>query len=164
MSKKNRKRTYPHKDVTICLDAGLAAERDALMASIGARRSPAEVKAVKELEDRMRDSLLTIRVVGVPRLEYAKIQRAHPGKSQGQAFDPETFFMDFIYKTGFEVDGDEVSKLSDWERSEWDEVAGGLTEGEFTELATAVHICNIERVNTAFLSSSSGLTEDSTQN
>ena len=164
MSKKNRTRTYPHQDVTICLDAGLAAERDALLQKVKGRKSPADVKAVKDLEDRMRDSLLTIRVVGVPRVEYAKVQRAHPGKTPLQAFDPDTFFMDFIYKTGFEVDGDEVSKLSEWNRSEWDEITEGLTDGEWSDLCQAVHDTNVERVSTGFLSVSSGQTEPSTPN
>jgi hypothetical protein len=163
MSKKNRTRTYPHRDVTICLDAGLAAERDALMVRVKGRKSPADAKAVKELEDRMRDSLLTIRVTGVPRLEYAKVQRAHPSKNPLQSFDPDTFFMDFIYKTGFEVDGDEVTRLSEWNRSEWDEIADGLTDAEFTALATAVHETNVERVETGFLSVSSAQTGHSTQ-
>lgn len=163
MSKKNRTRTYPHRDVTICLDAGLAAERDALLQKVKGRKSPADVKAVRDLEDRMRDSLLTIRVTGVPRAEYAKIQRAHPGKTPMQSFDPDTFFPDFIYKTGFEVDGDEVSKLSEWARSEWNEIADGLTDAEFTALATAVHETNVQRVETGFLSAGSGQTEPSTQ-
>lgn len=163
MSKK-RTRTYPHRDVTICLDAELAAERDELMKRVKGRKSPADVKAVRELEDRMRDSLLTIRVTGVPRAEYAKIQRAHPGKSPLQAFDPDTFFMDFIYKKGFEVDGDTVTPLSSWNRSEWDEIADGLTDAEFTALAEAVHETNVQRVETGFLFNGSALTEPSSQN
>lgn len=165
MSKKNRTRTYPYKDVTICLDAALVSERDALMVKVGkGRKSPEVAKQIHDLEARMRESLLTVRVTGVPRAEYSKIQRAHPGKTATQAFNPDTFFTDFVYKTGFEVDGDEVTRLSEWDRSEWDEIADGLTDVEFTELATAVHETNVQRVETGFLSRGSGQTEPSSQN
>ena len=159
---KNRTRTYPHRDVTICLDAMLGMERDALL--VKKRLSPSEVKQLKDLETRMQDSLLTVRVVGVPRAEYAKIQRAHPGVTPLQAFNPDTFFYDFIYKTGSEVDGDEVSPLSEWKRSEWDEITEGLTEGEWNDLAQAVHDVNVKRVETGFLSRGSAATEPSSQN
>jgi hypothetical protein len=165
MSKKNRTRTYPHKDVTICLDGAAAAERDALMVKVGkGRRSPEVAKQIRDLEDRLRESLLTIRVTGVPRAEYDKIQRAHPGKTAVQAFNPDTFFTDFVYKTGFEVDGDEITRLSEWDRHEWDEIADGLTDAEFTAVATAVHEMNVQRVETGFLSRGSVQTEPSSQN
>jgi len=156
---KNRKRTYPHKDITICLDAELGAKRDALMT----QRGPQAKKQLIALEQKMQESLLTIRVMGVPRAEYVKIQRAHPGTTPVQAFNPDTFFLDFIYKTGFEVDGDEVTKLSTWDRSEWDEIADGLTDGEWSDLATAVHEMNATRVETGFLSRSSVQTGHSSQ-
>lgn len=159
MSKKI-KRTYPHKDVTLCLDAGLAAERDALMK----QRGPQAKKHLAELEARMRDSLITIRVCGVSRAEYRKIQQAHPSKTATQAFDPDTFFLDFIYKTGYEVDGDEVTKLSTWDRADWDEIADGLTEGEWSDLAVAVHETNATKVETGFLSRGSVSTEPSVPN
>lgn len=157
---KNRTRTFPHRDVTICLDGAASADREMLLAK--QRRTPAEAKQLKEIEARMKDSLLTIRVVGVSRAEYAKIQRAHPGTSPMQAFNPDTFFYDFIYKTGFEVDGDEVTPLSSWNRSEWDAITADLTEGEWNDLAQAVHDMNVKRVETGFLSRGSVTTEPST--
>lgn len=157
---KNRTRTYPYEDVTICLNAELAAERDALMS----QRGPQAKKALAELESRMRDSLLTIRVTGAPRAEYMKIQRAHPATTATQTFNPDTFFLDFIYKTGFEVDGETVTRLSEWPRAEWDEIADGLTEGEWSDLAVAVHRTNATRVETGFLSRGSVSTEPSAPN
>ena len=158
---KTRKRTYGHRDITICLDAELGSERDALIAN--KRKSPDEAKRLKQIEEEMRESLLTIRVVGVPRAQYAKIQGAHPGKpGTMQAFNPDTFFSDFIYKTGFEVEDDgNLSKLSEWNRSEWDEIADGLTDGEYTDLASAVFDLNKTRPDTGFLSRGSASTEPS---
>lgn len=156
---KNRTRTYPHVDVTICLDAALAAEREGLLA----QRGPVAAKQLKALEESMRDSLLTVRVMGVPRGEYMKIQRAHPGQTPLQAFNPDTFFYDVIYKTGFEVEADgTLTRLADWKRSEWDEITDGLTEGEWNDLAQAVHNVNVNRVETGFLSRGSAQTEPST--
>jgi len=158
---KNRTRTFPHRDVTICLDGAASADREMLLSK--QRRTPAEAKQLKDIEERMKDSLLTIRVVGVSRAEYAKIQRAHPGATPMQAFNPDTFFYDFIYKTGFEVAGDEVSKLSEWDRADWDAITEDLTEGEWNDLAQAVHDMNVERVETGFLSRGSATTEPSSQ-
>lgn len=160
---KNRTRTYPHRDVTICLDGERGGERDDLLGKKreGGRLTPDEAKRLKQLEAEMRDSLLTVRIPGVPRSEYLKIQRAHPAKNPIQAFDPDTFFYDFAYKKGFEVDGEEVTPLSEWKRAEWDDITEGLTEGEWNDLAQAVHDMNVKRLDTGFLSRGSGATEPS---
>lgn len=160
MSKK-RTRTYLHRDVTICLDAGLSLERDELLG----KRGPQAKKQLLELEERMRDSLLTIRVVGVPRPEYVAIQRAHPPKSALEAFNPDTFFTDFVYKTASEVEADgSLSKLSEWPRRDWDEIADGLTQGEFYALAKAIEETNVGRVDTRPLLRGSVSTEPSSPN
>jgi len=154
---KNRKRTYGYRDIQICLDAALGAERDSLMAK--ARRSPAEAKRIAEIEQEMRESIITIRVVGVPRMEYGKLQKPHidaTGK-----LDVERFFSDFIYKTGFEIEDGELSPLSDWKRREWDELSEGLTDAEYTALANAVIVLNQTRTDTGFLSLGSDAMEPS---
>lgn len=167
MSFTSKKRTFPHRDVTLCLDAALAAERDALMARISSadRKSPADAKALSDIEERMRESIVTIRVCGVPYATYLKIQNAHPRREgRMEAFNPETFYSDFIYKTGFEVDGGEPKKLSEIPRREWDEFVENLTTAEIEALARVVEETNGQRVETAFLSLGSGSTEPSSQN
>ena len=159
MSKKNRKRTYGFRDVTLCTDAALGAERDALIAKN--RRSPVEAKRLADLEKEMRESLITIRVSGVPRMDYSKLQR--PFISANGELDFDRFFTDFIFKTGFEVEADgTVTKLSDgWSRSEWDEFSEGLTDAEYSDLANAVAAMNKTRMETGFLSRGSTATEPS---
>jgi len=162
LSSKLSKRTFPTQDVTICLDAALGTERDALIAK--ARRSPADAKALKKLEDEMRDSLVTIRVTGVPYVEFLKIQRSHPGRKgvDFTGFNTETFWGDFIYKTASVVEDDgSLSRLSEMPRKEWDEFSEGLTAADLDALAIAVDATNNKRVATDFLSRGSASTEPS---
>lgn len=165
LSSKRGKRSFPYTDITLCLDAALAAERDSLMREIAKSKvAPSVKKRLNEIENQMRDSLLTVRVTGVPYPEYMKIQRAHP-KRNGipEVFNPETFYSDFVYKTGYEVDGENLTKLSDQPRKDWDEIVGELTTGEMTVLANAVESNNGRPVETGFLSQGSASTEPSPQ-
>ncbi len=159
LADKLSKRTFPTQDVTICLDAALGAERDALMT----QRGPAAAKRLKALEEKMRDSLVTIRVTGVPYGEYLKVQRQHPGRKgiDFTGFNTETFWGDFIYKTASIVDGDDVQKLTDVPRKQWDELVDGLTAADLDALAIAVDATNSKRVETGFLSIGSASTEPS---
>lgn len=172
LAEKKNKRTYPTKDVTICLDAALSAERDRLMARQAqpsddrVRSGKASIaKEIAALEDRMRDSLLTIRVTGTDYATYNSVQFAHkPRKGRMEAFNPTTFFTDIVYKTSYEVDGDELVALRDQPRGDWDEIANGLTDAEFTELANAVIATNGVRAATGFLDrNASGTTPDSSE-
>lgn len=164
------KRTFPTRDVVLCLGAGMSAERELALAEVArltreqddAReagssrmRNPqlaAARKKVANLEDRMRDSMVTIRVTGLPYAEYNSIQFAHkPRKGHNEAYNPISFFPDVVYKSSFEVDGDEVTKLSDTPRSAWDALVEGMTDAEFTELANAVIAVNGIKAGTGFL-------------
>lgn len=157
-SEKLGKRTFPTRDVTICLDAALGAERDALMSV----RGPQAKKQLAELEERMRDSLVTIRVTGVPVGLYVKLQGMHPRRDgRAEVFNPETFYPDFVYRTASIVEGDELEKLSELPRAQWDEFAENLTTAELNALAQAVHDTNTEKVETGFLSRGSATTEPS---
>ena len=159
MALTGKTRTYPTEDVTICLDAALSAERDRLTGE----RGPDAAKRIKELEERMRDSLITIRVTGVPYAEYLKIQHTHPARSgRYEPFNKETFYPDFVYKTGYEVEADgSLSKLSENPRKVWDEIASGFTVAELVALMQAVDRVNETRAETGFLSRGSALTEPS---
>lgn len=172
LSEKLAKRTFPTKDVQLCLDAALSAERDALMAELSAARKKSDArlsstskgltKQVAELEDQMRAATITIRITGMPFAEYNKIMRAHPPRSGRQeVFDPETFYPDVAYKAGSLVEGDQVTKLSESPRAEWDELMGVLTDGEFDALALAVNSVNRTLSGVGFLGRSSEQTDDS---
>lgn len=177
------KRTFPTLEVPICLDAALSAEYDSAVASVDrlskAQRLAAEAgssrarnpelasarKTADEVKARMRESTLVVRVVGVPFAEYNKIQRAHPGrKGHAEAFNPYTFFGDFLYKTATwrEPDG-EWEPISATAREQWDKLVDNLTDGEYEQLANAVHALNKRPQTAAFLvDSASTRTSDET--
>jgi len=158
MSFTEKKRTYRFTDVEVCLDAALSSERDALMVDKG----PAVAKRIKEIESQMRDSIVTLRISGVPYQKYLQVQRAHPArKGRVEAFDPETFYPDFVYKHGAEVEGETVTPLSESPRSQWDEFVSGFTTAEINAIASAVEETNGRRADTGFLSRGSAATEPS---
>lgn len=155
LSSYRAKRTFPSRTVTICLDAALSAEKDRLMRqrfAAGDKIPPALAKAFKDLDARMADSLLTIKVVGVPFAEYHKIQMAHPArKNVNEMYNPLTFYPEAVYKTGFLVEGDEETPLRDSPRREWDELVSALTSAEMIALTEAVDDVNGNRVNPDFM-------------
>lgn len=161
------KRTFPSIVVTICLDAALSAEKDQIQRQIfaaGERKPPALVKAMRELDDRMLESCLKIRVVGVSFAEFQKIQLAHPGrKGQQEPYNPVTFYPDVVYKTSLLVEGDVESPLSDQARSDWDAIVADLTTAEMSALVDAVDEVNGRRVNPDFLLPGSTATPDSSE-
>lgn len=175
LADKISKRTFPTKDVVLCLDAALAAERDALVADLAQARksgegrlasSPVEklTKQINELEERMRDSLVTIRVAGLPFAEYNKIMRAHPPrKGKQEAYNVETFFPDVVYKSGSLVEGDEVTKLSESPRTEWDALVEVLTDKEFDTLVEGVIATNRTMQEVGFLARGSATTAASSE-
>jgi hypothetical protein len=154
LSDKLALRTFPTRDVTLCLDADLSSQRDTLMAKIDSARKDSRARSgisglqrqIAELEASMRASLVVIRVTGLPYAEYNKIMRAHPPKKgQLSNFNPETFYSDLVYKSAALVDGDQVQPLVDVARSEWDQLVASLTDGEFDMLAGAALEVNRER-------------------
>jgi hypothetical protein len=175
LADKISKRTFPTKDVVLCLDAALGAERDAALAELAEARSRDSgrlasnttaplVQKVNEIEDRLRDSLITIRVVGLPFAEYNKIMRAHPPrKGKQEAYNVETFFPDVVYKSGSLVEGDEVTKLTDSDRKEWDALVDLLTDKEFDVLVDAVLATNRTLQEVGFLGRGSATTTDSSE-
>lgn len=155
LSSYRAKRTFPSRTVTICLDAALSAEKDRLLRqrfAAGDKVPPALAKAFKDLDARMTESLLTIKVVGVPFAEYHKIQMAHPArKDVREPYNPLTFYPDVVYKTGLLVEGETETPLRDSPRGEWDELVAGFTSAEMIALTEAVDDVNGNRVNPDFL-------------
>lgn len=173
-SEKLAKRTFPTRDVKLCLDAGLVAERDAVMAQIRQTQGPdARVrsgagvlqKRAAELEEQMRESLITIRVTGLPYALYNKIMRNHPPrKGKAEAFNPESFYSDLVYKSSSLVEGETLQPLTEVPRAEWDQLIESLTDGEFDILAGAALEVNRERGRQiGFFETDSGTTPTSSE-
>lgn len=159
LSEKLSKRTLPTQDVTLCLDGALTAERDALLSRIAElekkRQKDAEagsdrarnpelakaLKAVADIEERMRESQVTLRISGLPFVEYNTIMRAHPPKKGAQSpFNAETFFL-AAAKVSAQYVGDdgELEAISD---DDWSVLEQSLTDGEHDLLANAVLFVN----------------------
>lgn len=148
LSDKLQHRTFPTKDVTLCLDAALSAERDAAMAELVEARSqdsgrlagnaarPIQ-KRIDEIESRMRDSLVTLRITGLPFAEYNKCVHANPPrKGRQETFNPTTFFLYVARKSSEYID--EAGAAHPITGEEWDQIEAGLTDGEHDNLANAV--------------------------
>lgn len=172
LSDKIAKRTFPTQDVVLCLDGELSQEREkALQAVADARKNnrlagggvKAVLDRVADIESRMKDSIVTVRVVGLPFAQYNKIQHAHPPrKGHMEAFNPLTFFTDVVYKSSLLVvpDTDPVP-LTATPRKEWDEFVDALTDAEFGQLARAVAEVNNTGREYGFLGRPSEATLDS---
>jgi hypothetical protein len=148
LSDKLQHRTFPTKDVTLCLDAALSAERDAAMAELvkakdadsgrlAGNGTGAIQKRITEIESRMRDSLVTLRITGLPFADYNKAVHANPPrKGRQETFNPTTFFLYVARKSTQYID--EAGAAHDITGEEWDRIESGLTDGEHDNLATAV--------------------------
>jgi hypothetical protein len=145
LSDKLQHRTFPTKDVTLCLDAALSAERDAAMAELAKQQQDSRLasgkgaiqKRITEIESRMRDSLVTLRITGLPFAEYNKAVHANPPrKGRQETFNPTTFFLYVARKSTQYID--EAGEAHDITGEEWDRIESGLTDGEHDNLATAV--------------------------
>jgi hypothetical protein len=175
LADKISKRTFPTKDIVLCMDSALSAERDAAIVDLAAARKSGEgrlassptatlTKRIAELEEQMRDSLVTVRVVGMPFQAYNKIMAAHPPrKGKQEAYNVETFFPDVVYKAGSLVEGDQVTPLSDTPRGEWDSLVEVLTDKEFDALVEAVIATNRTMQEVGFLARGSATTPDSSE-
>jgi hypothetical protein len=174
LSDKLQHRTFPTKDVVLCLDAALSAERDAAMAELVKANDPAtrrlagnggrEVqKRIDAIEDRMRESLVTLRITGLPFAEYNKCVHANPPrKGKQETFNPVTFFLYVARKSATYVEGDEALPISD---EDWAALEGALTDGEHDNLANAVIEVNRTQglQGVGFLGRASATTTDSSE-
>lgn len=174
LSDKLQHRTFPTKDVTLCLDAALSAERDAAMAElVKAREDDAKrlagnaarpiQKRIDDIEERMRDSLVTLRVTGLPFAEYNKCVHANPPrKGKQEAFNPTTFFLYVARKSAKYIDDSGAHDISP---EEWEQIEAGLTDGEHDTLANAVIEVNRTQglQGVGFLGRASGTTPDSSE-
>lgn len=134
LSEKLAGKKFPHRDLTICLDADLLLEREQLK-SRNDDRLTGKSSAVKALEKRIADASVTIRVNGMPFAKYQALMARHPGrKGKQEPFNPVTFFP--------AVAGEKAEYLEDGEwvpigADEWKNLTDALTDGEFDRIAQA---------------------------
>lgn len=168
-------RKMPHKDVPICLDLDLLAQRETAMRAISTTRkgvddqrlvsreiSPA-TRALEEIEQQIRDSSITIRIIGVDRTTYNQwLLACPPRKGKQEQFDPK-FFMHAAKHSAVYVDEHGAEhEISD---DEWNEIDKMLTDGEHDRISEAVVYVNraVGAVDVGFFGNGSGMTRDSSE-
>ena len=172
-------RVMPHKDVPICLDLNLITERNEALSRLEAAhrasrregeermvgRAPAVAEARAALDDidsRIRDASIVIRITGVDRATYNGFFLAcPPRKAMHDAFLSSKFFMHVARNTGTYVD--ESGAEHEITIAEWNVIDEKITDGEHDRLAQAVLAVNREAgaADLGFLGAASETTRDS---
>lgn len=162
-------RTFPQKDVTLCLDAGLAVEREQIVTELAKARADTRLagntakvqKLIADIESRMTESLVTLRITGLPFAEYNKALQANPPrKGRNEDFNASTFFLYVARRSAKLVEGDTLSDIS---AEEWDALESALTDGEHDAIASAVIEVNRTKTGNAFLGRVSGVNRSSSE-
>jgi hypothetical protein len=170
-------RQMPTEDVRICLNLNLIRERDramgALAAAYSAQKSDQRMvgdspdvagarAAVTDVEERIREKSIVLRITGVDRGRYNRFMlECPPKKGTAGSFDPSKFFMHVAKNTAQYVDErGEVHAISP---EEWAAIDKQITDGEHDRIAKAVIAVNREAGGSdiGFLSDDSAPTTDS---
>lgn len=168
-------RKFPTKDITLCLDGELSQQRDSALAEFAQAKQraserltgggTAEIqKRIDAIEDQMRDSLVTIRITGLPFAEYNKcIQACPPRRGKQEMFNASTFFLHTARRSSQYLDGDGTPQPITSE--EWDQIEAALTDGEHDQIASAVIDVNRTQglTGVGFLGRASATTPDSSE-
>lgn len=168
-------RKMPHKDVPICLDLDLLAQREEAMRAVSSRRQAvqdarlvtssgaAEADArVAELEQQIQESSITLRVKGVDRLTYNRwLVECPPRKGKQEPFDSTKFFMHAAKNSAVYVDEDGAE--NEIGADDWATIDKMLTDGEHDRIAQAVVHVNrsVGAVDVGFFVNASETTRDS---
>ena len=170
-------RKMPTTDVRICLDLELLHERDTAMRDV--QRAYTENKrdqrmagdskaltdaraAVADVEQRIHDNSLLLRITGVDRLRYNQLMaQCPPQRGQNTPFDPTKFYMHVARHTAKYVD--ENGDIHDIDGKEWSAIDKAITDGEHDRIAKAVLEVNrtVGGEEIAFLDDASATTTDS---
>lgn len=140
--------------VVVCLDGAGASERDRLFTErqslkpSDGRMSKSPVKAIDEriaaVEERLRESLLTIEVEALPAPKWSKIKRECPpdpkdAMSRAAGFNVSVAVQQALVAASRVVDGDEVEALS---QADWGRLHEALSGGDWDRLVMAVLALN----------------------
>lgn len=170
-------RKMPTKNVRICLDLDLLRERDEAVRAVASAYNQqksdermvgagpqlaAAQAAVTDVENRIREASIIIKLTGVDRTTYNRFLLAcPPRKGKQESYDSSKFFMHVARETGVYVDenGDEHPILPE----EWAAIDKTITDGEHDRIAQAVIEVNREvgGQDIAFLGDASATTRDS---
>lgn len=170
-------RKMPTKNVRICLDLDLLRERDEAVRAVASAYNQqksdermvgtgpqlaAAQAAVADVENRIREASIIIKLTGVDRTTYNRFLLAcPPRKGKQESYDSSKFFMHVARETGVYVDenGDEHPILPE----EWAAIDKTITDGEHDRIAQAVIEVNREvgGQDIAFLGDASATTRDS---
>lgn len=157
-------RRLPEKDVAICLDLTLLAERDQAMKKVQdaarahadatkpspdapmAGGSPAKAKkdldaaraAVAEVEERIAAKSIVLRIFGVDRITYNQWMLASPPrKGRQETYDASKFFM-LAAKNSAKFVSKKDGELKDITPAQWARIDKTITDGEHDRIAAAV--------------------------
>lgn len=170
----------PTYDVKISLDGALSAARDEAMRehveaarqvrgiADGADNREAQARMRKaqknlhEIDQQLKDSVITIRFTGVSYKLWSQFVRENPPrKGQKEIANPETLYAYVARRTGQLVEND--GSLVDIDKADWDALEDALTDGEYGEIMKAIGTVNagVGRAGIGFLSRASGTTRPS---
>lgn len=155
LKNKTDKATFRYRDVTVMLDGEKAAERDALMESIANSQEPVDArlgqdpaaearKALAELEDEMRESLVTVRLRALPTEKWNALVAQFPPRD-GVAIDQRKEYNVYeVTKAAVEAAGHlvEDGKTESVEAGEWPAFWAHLSGGDFDRFWIATMTLN----------------------
>ena len=136
--------------VVVCLDGGGASERDRLIrerANVRPSEGRASLNPVKkldkeiaDLEQRLRDSLLTVEVQALPAPAWSRIKRECPPDSKdalqrASGFNVDAAAQKALIAASWAVDGDEREPLS---QTDWQKLHEALSGGDWERIVIAI--------------------------
>lgn len=193
LSDKLAAKRFPSKDITICLDAELSAERERAADAVAkaervlnlarkhaedgtgdgrlagnpvkaAEKQLAEAEAeVQRVEERIRPVAVTLRFTAVPFGEWNKFIVQNPPRKGKEEMFNPTTFWLFVARRTGKY-VTESGGVEDISKEEWDELEQSLTDAEHDRLASTLYGLNkAESRGVDFLSSNSGKTTGSSE-
>jgi len=165
-------RVFPHKDVRICLDLELLAQRDDAMKAVPRKSAVVDDRMVQvsteasarvaELERQIQAASITLRIKGVDRFVYNEwMVQCPPRKGKQESYDSSKFFMHAAKNSAVYVDA--AGAEHDISPDEWATIDKMLTDGEHDRIAQAVVHVNrsVGAVDVGFFANASETTRDS---
>lgn len=150
LSSRLENRKMASKDVRICLDPNLLAQRDEAMKAITpppgqdgrmAQSAKDARTRVTEIEQQIRDASIILRVRGVGYTTYSRwMAECPPRKGRQESYDASKFFMHAAKNSALYVDEDGTEQEITAE--EWEELDKRITDGEHDRIAQAVVYVN----------------------
>ncbi|HEX9226732.1 MAG TPA: hypothetical protein VF885_08745 [Arthrobacter sp.] len=155
LKNKTDKATFRYRDVTVMLDGEKAAERDALMESIANSQSPNDVrlgqdpvakarKALADLEDEMREAMVTVRLRALPTDKWNALTAQFPPRDGVTIDQRKEYNVVEVTKASVEAAGHlvEDGKTETVDAGEWPAFWESLSGGDFDRFWIATMALN----------------------